>query len=685
MKQLVTLTVLFMSLFCFSQTKEIDSLTVALAFQERDSVKIETSLKLIEALYNAKSYSKALKYIDNTEQLSKALNHKKGIADANYYKALVYVENNDYYNTLDRFNRAQKYYAQINDSLGIAKVNNGIGLLEIKRGNYDLGLKRSLSAIHIFEKRNYNSELSAAYHNLAEAYYKTNQFDKSLSFNEKALELREKLKDSSGIKISTSNIANLYSKRKEHRKAIEYYEKVLQLLDPKHDKILKGEILPRIGLEHLRFKDYKKATNYLFNSLEFNKKTNNKDGVLITLNALGEMNMQLNNLKSAAIQIDEAERIAIEIDNQPELLKNYKLHTKLDSIKGQFQNAFSWQSKYYDLKEEISKENKLSTTVILEDTDTQSIVYSNQPDNNSQEVLKEEAKAGKESNSIITYILGAACLLISSLFLLFYLKHKKSFEVTKALKQNNAELMSKNTALLEQTNHLEEVNNIKDRLFSIVSHDLKDSISSIKGFIDLLKEDSISREEFYNLVPELSENANSASQLLYNLLNWSKSQMQNLEPNSEMFNIQDIFRDKISLVEQKVEQKRIILLDESRRDFIYADKSMIEIVIQNLITNAIKFTRIGDSITISNSDHNGKSLICVEDSGVGISRENIEKLFSNGTFSTRGTNNEKGTGLGLSICKELIELNNGRIWVESTPGIGSKFYVELPKSAPKDL
>lgn len=164
-------------------------------------------------------------------------------------------------------------------------------------------------------------------------------------------------------------------------------------------------------------------------------------------------------------------------------------------------------------------------------------------------------------------------------------------------------------------------------MFSIVSHDLKDSISSIKGFIDLLKENGLSKEEFYDLIPELSENADSASQLLFNLLNWSKSQMQNLEPKADLFNIQDVFRDKMNLVEQKVEQKRIVMIDESQRDFVYADRSMIEIVIQNLITNAVKFTRVGDVITVSNSDLNGKSLICIEDTGVGISRENIDKLF----------------------------------------------------------
>jgi signal transduction histidine kinase len=188
--------------------------------------------------------------------------------------------------------------------------------------------------------------------------------------------------------------------------------------------------------------------------------------------------------------------------------------------------------------------------------------------------------------------------------------------------------------------------------------------------------------EFYELIPELSENADNASLLLFNLLNWSKTQMQNLEPNPELFNIQDVFKTKMALIEQKVEQKRIVVIDESQRDLIYADKSMIEIVIQNLLTNAVKFSRTGDMITISNKNQNGNALICVEDTGVGIAKENLDKLFKNNAFTTVGTKNEKGTGLGLSICKELVELNKGRIWVESKVNVGTKFYVELPKFKP---
>lgn len=684
MRQLMTLAVLCFSFSCFSQTNEIDSLSIQLAYQKQDSSKVDTSLLLVKALYKNKNYKKALLYIDQTEQLSKLLNHTKAIADVNFYKALIYAQKDDYYNAIDGYNRSRKYYRQLGDTLGIAKVNNSIGLIEIKHGNYAHGLENSLSAIQIFESRDLKDELSSAYNNLAEAYYNTNQVNKSLDYNIKALAVREQLNDSMGIKASTKNIALLYSERQEHRKAIEYYEKVLKLLNPDTDQTLKGEILPLIGAEYLKFKDYKKASEYLIEGLKFNREIKSEIGVLRALNAVGELNILQNKVKLARKQINEAHAIATRIDNKPELLKNYRLHKEIDSINKRYQNAFYWQGKYYTLKSELDKKNQPIIPEITTPIEAQPIDDSEGFNTSALKEQDEKNTLQLKKLKAISYVLGGAFLIMSTILLLIYLKRKNTLKFNKELKDKNVEIQLKNEAFAKQTKHLEEVNDVKDRLFSIVSHDLKDSISSIKAFIDLLKEDSITPEEFNDLIPELSENADSASQLLFNLLNWSKSQMQSLKPKPDLFNIQEVFHNKMALAEQKIEQKRIVLIDESHRDFVYADKSMIEIVIQNLITNAVKFTRVGDVITVSNIDHNGKSLICVEDTGVGISKENIDKLFQNGTFTTRGTSNEKGTGLGLTICKELVELNRGRIWVESSINVGTKFYVELPKVKPAE-
>ena len=685
MKQLMTLTVCLLTFIGFSQNERIDNLTVKLAYQEADSTKVDLSLMLIDELYTVKDYDKALLYVNQTAKLSEKLNYTKGLAESTYFRALIYTQRDDYFNAIDNYDKSRKYYLQISDTLGVAKVSNSIGLLEIQRGNYAVGLQNSLAAIDVFEKQNLVDELSSAYNNLAEAYFKTNQIDKAIDFNFKALDVGKRINDRNGIIASTKNIADLYALRKEHRKAIEYYENVLEMLNPTKDQNLRGEILPKLGSQYLEFKEYDKAAEFLVEGLKYNRKQDNQEGILLALNAIGNLNLQKRNVKLAEIQLNEAYNIAQKTDNKAALLENYKLHIALDSTRGYFQNAFFWQNKYYDLKEEIDQIDQPDFSSDMDQVDLNQANSIEEEMNNFEEQNNSSEKKTWLNNPLVLYIALAATAILLTLLLLYILKNKAYKETLIEQKEKLKQEQIRSEAILEQTHHLEEVNQVKDKLFSIVSHDLKDSISSIKAFLDLLKEDSISKEEFRELIPELSENANNASSLLFNLLNWSKSQMQNLEPNPELFNIQEVFHTKMALVEQKVEDKRIVLIDESQRDFVYADKSMVEIVIQNLITNAVKFSRTGDVITVSNQDVNGKALICVEDTGVGISEENIKKLFNaNKNFTTVGTKNEKGTGLGLTIAKDLVELNNGRIWVESTENVGSKFFIELPKSAPKN-
>ncbi|HEX9825592.1 MAG TPA: tetratricopeptide repeat-containing sensor histidine kinase, partial [Flavobacteriaceae bacterium] len=623
-------------------------------------------------------------YIDQTEKLSIQLDYTKGIADANYYKALIYSQRDDYFNAIDHFTKARASYQNLNDALGVAQVNNNIGLIEIRRGNYVTGLKLSLSALQIFEEQHLSTELSIAYNNLAEAYYNTHQIDEALEFNFKALAVREQLRDSSGIKVSTKNIAELYSERREHRRAIEFYEKLLAIIDREKDQKLKGDILPKIGAEYLRFNAFDKAAEYLAEGLKFNRDLKNDDGVLSALNTLANLNLKQNNMRLAEMQLNEAYALAQRSDNKLELLKNYRLQKELDSTKGAFQSAFQWQSQYYKLKSELDKNEVSQIPERIIGLNADNLLDPNKPQ--IQEQIDAINKSQEQNKNLKFYLYGLiAALIVALTFLIItFSKRKNDLKLVDDYKYQNEQIRLKNENISKQIADLEEINNVKDRLFSIVSHDLKDSISSIKGFIDLLREEGISQEEFYELIPELSENADNASLLLFNLLNWSKTQLQNLEPNPELFNIQDVFKTKMALIEQKVEQKRIVLIDESQRELIYADKSMIEIVIQNLLTNAVKFSRTGDMITISNKKQNGNTLICIEDTGVGIAKENLDKLFKSNAFTTIGTKNEKGTGLGLSICKELVELNKGRIWVESTVNVGTKFYVELPKDRPME-
>ncbi len=668
----------------FSQNEELDSLTIQLAYQNPDTTKVNTSIKIIKHLYNAKSYDRALRFINQSEILSNNLNFTKGSAEIFKYKGLIYAENEDYINALNNFNSSKELYTILKDTLNIAKINNNIGVLEIENGNFETGLHFSLKAINELENRGLKKDLSKAYKGLAEAYFSTGALNNALEYNLKVLEVEEELKNNEAIILANYNIGNLYAKDNKHNKAIDYLEKALIYPTTNSDS-LKTIVYPKLGKQYLTQKQYKKATFYLTRAIRLNRNAENKSGIVHSLNSLAQLNYEQGDLKTAESQLTEAGSLARFLKDDHSLLKTYKLLKTIDSSNNKFEKAYAWQREYYALKQKIDlkklkqkkqlTQSRVSTNSIIDEVIETPIVDTPIKDTN-----KAENQAKIDKLTLITYALLGAFLIASTFLLLIYLKRNNRIKYMRELEEKNKKIELQNDAILEQSKHLEEINKVKDRLFSIVSHDLKDSLSSTKGFIDLLKEGSLSHEEFNRMLPELSENANNASLLLFNLLNWSKSQMQSLEPNPSLFDIQEVFAEKLKLVEHKIETKGIILKDKTLRDFVYADRSMVEIIIQNLLANAVKFSKKDDVISVSNHISNGNCIISIADSGVGISKENQALLFKKDAFTTIGTKEEKGTGLGLTICKELVELNHGKIWVDSTENIGSTFYVELPKN-----
>ena len=688
MKKIIYVIILLSVCFGYAQTKNIDSLTVALAFQKTDTSKISTSIELVEELYDNKDYNLALKYVLEADKLATKLNYIQGLSRISYLKALIYNKKGDYLNAINNFSEAKTLYSSLDDTLAIARINNQVGLIEISRGYYDQGLAHTLSAINELEKRHLEKELKDTYKGLATAYYNNGKYDKAIEFNLKRLEIEELSGDKNSIIEAVKNLAALYSTKKEHRKSIEYYERILMVNHSNNDSI-RADILPKLGFEYVQFRDYDKAGLYLSESIDLNRRLDNTYGLIETLNNCGELNYKRGKVQLAEIRLNEANSLLKNYSNKTEELKNYSLLKIVDSIQHQYQRAFMWQGKYYTLKDslDLAATNSKASNKIksLQGIDLfNGLQQEGQVDGETvftaEHPLLGDTKRKFDRLQIITYALLAAFVIVSTFLVLIYLNRERRIKYTIDLEAKTKKIEIQNKAILEQSAHLENINHIKDRLFSIVSHDLKDSLTSINGFIDLLKDGSLTRQEFDRLIPELSENANNASLLLFNLLNWSKSQMESLEPSATLFDIREVVLDKIKLIEHKLVDKQIELVDNTLRDFVYADYSMVEIVIQNLLTNAVKFTKAGDTITISNQINNGHSIISIEDTGVGISQPNLDKLFKSNTFSTRGTKNEKGTGLGLSICKELVDLNKGKIWVESVVNSGSTFFVELPKT-----
>jgi len=246
---------------------------------------------------------------------------------------------------------------------------------------------------------------------------------------------------------------------------------------------------------------------------------------------------------------------------------------------------------------------------------------------------------------------------------------------------------------IEQRKRMEEVlhkseaslkasNAAKDKFFSIIAHDLKSPFNSILGLSEYLVEQVHERKikEFEKIADTIKTSARNTFELLTNLLEWSRSQTGKLEFCPEHFELTKTIEQVIKLANDAARQKSITISHDLPKDIIvYADKHMLETVLRNLVTNAIKYSHVGGLIEIKIEPYPEKCVVTISDNGVGIPKEAINKLFNIGaTFSTRGTRNEHGTGLGLIICQEFIEKHNGKIWVESEVGKGSDFRFSIP-------
>lgn len=235
-----------------------------------------------------------------------------------------------------------------------------------------------------------------------------------------------------------------------------------------------------------------------------------------------------------------------------------------------------------------------------------------------------------------------------------------------------------------QNEELEKLNNIKDKLISIISHDVRSPLNSFKGVLFLLKNNAIAQEELEQVVNKVGNQIEQISNFLDNLLRWAKNHLGNVEAHPKTILLKDLVNQCVDLFSFVAQSKKININIFIPDDLtIYADEEMMKIVLRNLISNALKFCSEDDDINIKAERGLTKVIVSVEDTGEGISQENIPLLFGVAHLSTKGTKDEIGTGLGLSLCKEFIEKNGGKIYVTSIAGKGSCFWFDIPEKEPQ--
>ncbi len=249
------------------------------------------------------------------------------------------------------------------------------------------------------------------------------------------------------------------------------------------------------------------------------------------------------------------------------------------------------------------------------------------------------------------------------------------------------EITESRTKLIQANDQLTQANATKDKFFSIIAHDLKNPFNTLLTYSATLAKhfDKLSKDKLRQGIVSINKSAERGYNLLVDLLSWARSQLGEIELKRENLNIKEIAAENISLLSERAQEKGIHLKSEIENNlWVYSDKNMTSTVIRNLLTNAIKFTDREGEVKICAQEDEHMLQIQISDTGIGISEENIKKLFRQDTFyRTLGTAKEKGTGLGLILCREFVEKIGGKIWVTSETGKGSQFCFTVKKSKDK--
>jgi signal transduction histidine kinase len=447
------------------------------------------------------------------------------------------------------------------------------------------------------------------------------------------------------------------SRKGNYTEALNHHKEALKIRRATKDKVNEAVSLNEIGELYLLMKKNDRALANHLAALDIRKELKDKKGLAETYNNVGKIYLHLKDYKRSIANLNLALEIDREIENKELQKLSYDYLSQSYKAGNDYKYALYYREEFTAMQEFIFHE--ITERELLE---IQSIDSLNQKelkinvletDRQQREQIIDDQN--KQKNFLILIIaLGGVILL---LILYLYVSNRKT------------------------SKKLKELNGTKDKLFSIIGHDLKGPLNSLTSFSSLLinHADKLSKEEIKMLSTDLDKSLKNLMALLENLLEWSRSQTGSIDFKAEPFDIHAVIRENIDLLSGLAELKKInIVYTNTTEVLVNAHRYSINTVVRNLLSNAIKFTPQGGTISIL-LDQGNILTISVQDTGVGMAAETVQKLFQLGSkVSTLGTAKEKGTGLGLILCKDFVEKNGGTIGVESKEGEGSRFYFTVP-------
>ena len=592
---------------------------------------------------------------------------------------------------------------------GMSSAFNNVGDYYSDKGNSENAISYYKRTLKLADSIQHTKLKLQVMNDLASEYAYSGDYGRALKGYLEGIALAATTENDHMLSILNENLANLYASQKEYTQALEFYEKVKKINQRIGDEVISAETMSNMASLYTDTGNYDYAMFHVNQAISTFEKFGVLDWLAFAYSVKGEVYLGQGKYRWALYWFDQSEIVHNDLEDERgkiDLLngtakahlglqkdsiagryamEGFEISMRIKSLQGQidcsetlyevnrnlkdYQGALVYHEIFHRLSDSLSRdENKRSLTLLKS-----KLNY----DRQQQLLMAENDKVRARQRTIVIVSVLILAILLGTLIPL-YLNQKKQKKLYRQLKV-------KTKILRERESELNGINKTKDKLFSIIGHDLRGPIGALQGLLKLFATGEIAKEDFFGFIPKLRGDVDHISFTLNNLLTWGQAQLKGTVTRPKVVSAQKLVANNINLLAEMAANKSIKILNQlPENPMVLVDEDQIDIVIRNLISNSIKFTPNNGLITIEAEEGPAVWKFMVRDTGIGMNEETQRKIFSDSSnVTTYGTNNEKGTGLGLSLCKEMVVKNKGEIWVESIPKKGSTFYFTLPKITKK--
>ncbi|GAA0880227.1 hypothetical protein GCM10009119_31970 [Algoriphagus jejuensis] len=630
--------ILLFSQIGFSQEANVDSLKAILpgkTGKERIDVLNQLATSLRESLQDeALTYS--LEVDSLTEHIADPLAKSRALENISW----IYYRRGQWQKSFDFAETAYEIAILNDDQLQAARLMNNLGALYYEQQNYQMAITQFKRGYQLATQVQDLSTRIRSLNNVALNFIQTDQLDSALNYAKRAVSLNENAGSPYLTSFAHRVIGDVFLARGNYDSAQVLYQNSLEMARGQGVKSFEAGVLHRLGNAYLLEGQLDKAEELLLYSV----------------------------------------RLCEENSFLDELSKSCRHLASLYEIKGNIQQAYLYQSRFLELNDQLQNKANRDRLSLLQN------MFQSNLNESELELLKSqnENQAYRLETSkryIIFFAITAA--LIGVLVLRMYFLNKSVRLINSDLRLQQQKIAEQNLALENQSQQLKAMNDTKNKLFSILGHDLRGPIAQVKSVVDMFLAGYLEREEFDELIQVLNKDIDSVNFTLINTLKWSMSQMEGFHVHPSVFDLSKVVENSLQLLQPSFNEKKLTVFNHmGSKVEVYADQDLIEVVVRNILNNAMKFSNFEDSVTIYSDSDKETIYWCVQDQGVGMDEEQIALILSDSyalTKSRPGTNREKGSGLGLQLTKEFVRRCGGTISIESHPGHGTKFCVQLPR------